>query len=72
MLTACRKLLQRAENEAASLPCIPTGGEAWVYGYHTETEQTASQWKTLSSPRESQSKTKIMLIAVFDVVGLEH
>jgi hypothetical protein len=30
--TACRELLQRAENDATFLPSIITGDESWVYG----------------------------------------
>jgi hypothetical protein len=49
--TACRELLQRAENNATFLPSIITGDESWVYGYDPETKQMSSQWKTPSSPR---------------------
>jgi hypothetical protein len=37
--TACRKLLQRAENDATFLPSITTGDDSWVYGYDPETKQ---------------------------------
>jgi hypothetical protein len=36
--TACRELLQRAENDATFLPSIITGDESWVYGYNPETK----------------------------------
>jgi hypothetical protein len=48
--TACRRLLQLAENDATFLPSIITGDESWVYGYDPDTKQMSSQWKTPSSP----------------------
>jgi hypothetical protein len=75
LATACRELLQRAENDATFLPSIMTGNESWVYGYEPETKQMSSQWKTLSSPwqkkaRQVRSNVKTMLIALFDAEGL--
>jgi histone-lysine N-methyltransferase SETMAR len=75
--TACRELLQRAENDATFLPSIIIGGESWVYGYDPETKQMSSQWKTPSSPRLKKarqilSNVKKMLIAFFDTEGLVH
>jgi hypothetical protein len=40
--TACRELLQRAENDATFLLSIITGDESWVYGYDPETKQMSS------------------------------
>jgi hypothetical protein len=73
--TACRELLQRAENDATFLPRIITGDESWVYGYNPETKQISSQWKTPLSPRpkkarQVRSNVKTMLIAFFDAEGL--
>jgi hypothetical protein len=73
-VTACRELLQRAENDATFLPSIITGDESWVYGYDPETKQ---RWKTPSSPRpkkerQVRSNVKTMLIALFDAEGLVH
>jgi hypothetical protein len=42
-MTACRELLQRADNDATFLPSIIAGDESWVYGYDPETEQISSQ-----------------------------
>jgi histone-lysine N-methyltransferase SETMAR len=75
--TACRELLQRAENDATFLSSIITGDETWVYGYDPETKQMSSQWKTPSSPwpkkvRQVLSNVKTMLIVFFDAVGLVH
>jgi histone-lysine N-methyltransferase SETMAR len=75
--TACRELLQRAENDATFLPSIVTGDESWVCGYNPETKQMSSQWKTPSSPRpkdarQVRSNVKKMLIAFFDAEGLVH
>jgi len=42
VVTARRKPLRRAANEAAYLPNITIGHDVWVYGYHPETEQTPS------------------------------
>jgi AraC-like DNA-binding protein len=36
--TACRRLLQRTENDSTLLPSIITGDESWVYGYDPETK----------------------------------
>jgi hypothetical protein len=75
--TACRELLQRAENDVTYLPSIITGDELWVYGYNPETKQMSSQWKMLLSPwlkkvRQVRSNVKIMLIAFFDAEGLVY
>jgi histone-lysine N-methyltransferase SETMAR len=75
--TACRELLQRAENVATFLPSIITGDESWIYGYDPETKQMPSQWKTPSSPRprkarQVRSNVKTMLITFFDAEGLVH
>jgi histone-lysine N-methyltransferase SETMAR len=74
--TACRELLQRAENYATFLSSIITGDESWVYGYDPETKQMP-QWKMPSSPRpkkarQVRSNVKTMLIAFFDAEGLVH
>jgi hypothetical protein len=74
--TACRELLQRAENDATFLPSIITGDESWVYGYDPDTKQM-SQWKTPSSPlpkkaRQVRSNVKTMLNAFFDADCLVH
>jgi histone-lysine N-methyltransferase SETMAR len=75
--TACRELLQRAENDTTFLPSIVIGDESWVYVYDPETKQMSSQWKTPSSPRpkkarQVRSSVKTMLIAFFDAEGLVH
>jgi transposase len=75
--TACRELLQRAENDATFLPIITTGDVSWVYGYDPETKQMSSQWKTPPSPRpkkarQVRSNVKTMLITFFDAEGLVH
>jgi hypothetical protein len=49
-VTACRKLLQRTENDATFLPSIIAGDESWIYGYDPETKQMSSQQKMPSSP----------------------
>jgi hypothetical protein len=41
--TACRKLLQRSENDATFLPSIIAGHKSWVYCYDPETKQMLSQ-----------------------------
>jgi hypothetical protein len=76
-VTACRKLLQSAENDATFFPSIITGDKSWVYGYDPETKQISSQWKTPSSPRQKKtrqirSNVKTMLIALFDTEGVVH
>jgi hypothetical protein len=75
--TACRELLQRAENDATFLPSIITGDKSWVYGYDPETKQISSQLKTPLSPRpkkarQVRSNVKTMLIAFFDAEGLVY
>jgi histone-lysine N-methyltransferase SETMAR len=75
--TACRELLQRAENDVTFLPSIITGDESCVYGYDPEIKQMSSQWKTPLSPRpkkarQVQSNIKTMLIAFFDAEVLVH
>jgi len=54
-----------------------TGDESWVYGYDPETKQQSSEWKDPMSPRpkkgcQVRSKTKVMLLAVFDSEGIVH
>jgi hypothetical protein len=75
--TACRELLQRAENDATFLPSFIIADESWVYGYDPETKQKSSQWKIPLSPRpkkarQVRSDVKTMLIAFFDAEGLMH
>jgi histone-lysine N-methyltransferase SETMAR len=75
--TACHELLQCAENDSTFLPSIITGDETSVYGCDPEIEQMFLQWKIPLSPRLKEvrqvlSRIKSMLIAFFDVEGLEH
>jgi hypothetical protein len=54
--TACRQLLQRAENDAAFLPSINTGDELWVYGYDPETKKNVTMEDiVVTSAEESEA-----------------
>jgi len=53
------------------------GDESWVYGYDPETKHQSSQWKGPTYPRTKKgrgvrSKTKVMLLALFDSEGIIH
>lgn len=56
---------------------IITGDETWVYQYHTETSQQASEWRAKNEPkpkraRQSHSKVKVMLTVFCDCRGVVH
>ena len=53
-----------------------TGDESWMFEYDPETKWQSRQWKSPASPRPkkakmSKSKVKVMLIAFFDIKGIE-
>jgi hypothetical protein len=75
--TACRELLQRAENDATFLPSIITEDESWVYGYDPETKQISHNGRRRRhlgrrKGGKSGSNAKTMLIAFFDAESLVH
>jgi hypothetical protein len=54
--TAVRTELKKlAENHPSFISSIITCDESWVFGYHPETKQQSSQWKTLTSPRPKKA-----------------
>jgi hypothetical protein len=72
--TACRELLQCAENDGTLLLSIITGDETWVYG-NSKTNVITVEDAVITSAEESkasQSNIKKMLIAFFDLEGLVH
>ena len=76
-VSICTDLRERAQNDPNFMSSVITGDESWVYGYHLETKQMSSQWKTASSPRlkkarQVKSNVKTMLIVFFVIDGLVH
>jgi hypothetical protein len=50
-VNVCRKLREKAKEEATFISRIIAGHENCIYGYDPETKQQLSQWKTPHSPR---------------------
>jgi len=76
-VSVCTDLRERDQNDPNFMSSVITGDESWVYGNDPETKQMSSQWKTASSPRPKQARqvtsdVKTMLIAIFDIDGLDH
>jgi len=73
----CRDILEQLETEPNLLIRVVTGDELWIFEYDPLTIRQSLEWKSALSPRPKKvkmlkSKTKVMLIAVFNVHGIVH
>ena len=73
----CQDILEQLETELNLLKKVVTGDESWIFVYDPLTKRQSVEWKRALSPRPKQarvfkSKTKVMLIAFFDVHGIAH
>ena len=68
----CQDILEQLETEPNLLKRVVTGDESWIFEYDPLTKRQSLEWKSALSPRPKKlkSKTKVMLIAVFDVHGI--
>ena len=70
-------ILEQLETEPNLLKRVVTGDESWILKYDPLTKRLSLEWKSALSPRPKKtrvfkSKTKVMLIAFFDVPGIVH
>ena len=73
----CQDILEQLETEPNLLKRVASGKESWIFDYDPLTKQQSLEWKSALSPgpkkaRVFKSKTKVMLIAFFDVHGIVH
>ena len=73
----CQDILEQLETEPNLLKRVVTCDESWVFEYDPLTKRQSLEWKSALSPRPKKarvfkSKTKVMLIAFFDVHGIVH
>ena len=73
----CQDILEQLETEPNWLKRVVTGDESWTFEYNPLTRLQSLVWKSALSPRSKKarvfkSKTKVMLIAFFDVHGIVH
>ena len=71
----CQDILEQLETEPNLLKRVVTGDESRIFEYDPLTERQSREWKNTLSPRPKKarvfkSKTKVMLIAFFDVHGI--
>ena len=76
-LQVCQDILEQLETEPNLLKRVVTGNESWIFEYESLTKRQTFEWKSVLSPRPKKmrvlkSKTKVMLIAFFDVHGIDH
>jgi len=75
---SCYQILtEKLQMHHVSTKFMPTGDEAWVYGYDVETKMQLLQWMGKGSPwpkkaQMSWSKIKEMLVLFFDWKGIVH
>ena len=70
-------ILEELETEPNLLKRLVTGNESWIFDYDPLAKRQSLEWKKALSPRPKKvgvlkSKTKVMLIAFFDVHGIVH
>ena len=68
----CQDILEQLETEPNWLKKVVTGDESLIFEYDPLTKRQSFEWKSALSPRPKKtrvfkSKTKMMLIAFFDV-----
>ena len=73
----CQDILEQLETEHNLLKRVVTGDESWIFEYNPLTKQHSLERKSALSRRSKKarvlkSKTKVMLIAFFDVHGIVH
>ena len=73
----CQDILELLEIEPNLLKGVFAGNESWIFEYNPLTKRQSLEWKNALLPRpkkatEFKSKTKVMLIAFFDVHGIAH
>ena len=73
----CQDILEQLETEPNLLKRVVTGDESWIFEYDPLTKRQSLEWKSALSPRPKRArvfkfKTKVMLIAFFDVHGIAH
>ena len=76
-MQVCQDILEQLETEANLLKKVVTGDESWIFEYDPLTKRQSLEWKSALSPRPKKggvfkSKTKVMLIAFFDVHEIVH
>ena len=73
----CQDILKQLETEPNLLKRVVTGDESWIFEYNPLTKLHSLEWKSALSPRPKKarvfkSKTKVMLIAFFDIHGIVY
>ena len=73
----CQDILEQLETEPNLLKRVVTGDKSWIFEYDSLTKRQSLERKSALSPRPKKarvfkSKTKVMLIAFFDVHGIIH
>ena len=73
----CQDILEQVETEPNLLKRVLTGDESWICEHDPLTKWQSLEWKSALSPtpkkaRVLKSKTKVMLIAVFDAHGIVY
>ena len=73
----CQDILEQLETEPNLLKRVVTGDESWIFEYDPLTKRQSLEWKSALLPKPKKvsvfkSKTKVMLIAFFDVHGIFH
>ena len=76
-MQVCQDILEQLETEANLLKRVVTGDESWIFEYDPLIKRQSLEWKSALSPRPKKammfkSKTKMMLIAFFDVHRIAH
>ena len=72
----CQDILEQLKTEPKLLKRVVTDNELWLFEYDPLIKQQSLEWKNALSPRPKNArvfkpKTKVMLIAFFDVYGIE-
>ena len=73
----CQDILEQLETEPNWLKRVVTGNESRIFEYDPLTKRQSLEWKSALSPRPKKarvfkSKSKVMLIAFFNVHGIVH
>ena len=73
----CQDIVKQLETEPSLLKRVVTADEPWIFEYDPLTKRQSLEWKSALSPRPKKarvfkSKTKVILIAFFDVHGIVH
>ena len=77
LVQVCQDILKQLETEPNLLKRVVTGSESWIFEYYPLTKRQSLEWKSALSPRPKKarvfkSKTKVKLIAFFDVHDIVH